>query len=443
MFAALYAPSSAQAKLLALAGSFSPLVEDTTRGLVIFSLVGLGRLMGPLDQVVQVITRTAADAGIHGNLAVSVDPDTAALLARQAGGITMVAPGREAEKLAELPLTVLPMTPQMLDTLERWGIRTLGEMAELPELGFVARFGEEGTRMLRLARGETRRVLRAVAAPEDYERRQDLDYPERLLEPLLFVLSSLLNELTAALARQGLATNCVHLGLSLDWVKDEKRQEHHRTLEFPVPVREPQVILKQLQMDLEAHPPIAAILGLCVRLDPVQPRALQHGLFIPQAPAPEKLQLTVTRLKALMGEGSVGSPQLLNSHRPDAYVMRAFLPETPRAVNGSDSPLQQPVHSAALRFAFRYWRPASAAQVRMHAERPVQVDASAARHRMRAVRGEVLAVAGPWRASGNWWEQAAWQREEWDVELSNGGVYRLFHTLNGPSRQWFVEGMYD
>lgn len=51
----------------------------------------------------------------------------------------------------------------------------------------------------------------------------------------------------------------------------------------------------------------------------------------------------------------------------------------------------------------------------------------------------MLASAGPWRASGEWWTASPWDREEWDVELSDGGLYRVFRT----SREWFLEGVYD
>jgi protein ImuB len=303
---------------------------------------------------------------------------------------------------------VLPAELELIETLDRWGIRTLADLAALPELGFIARFGEQGERLLRQARGETHRSLRVMATPESYQRRIELEHPQRLLEPLLFVIASLLNELM-----QGLSFNRVTLGLLL-----QKRPEHRRTLEFPVPVRDPKVILKQLQFDLEAHPPQAAILGIDVQLNPAEARVLQHGLFIPQAPAPEKLQLTLARLTALLGEGNVGSPELLDIHRPDAFVMRGFSSEAPASA-------AQP---SMIRFAFRYYRPAMAAQVRVKAERPVSVNAE-----------PVLTAAGPWRASGNWWTDAPWDREEWDVELSNGGLYRVYSA----SARWFLEGMYD
>src|SRR5580658_6807228 len=82
---------------------------------------------------------------------------------------------------------------------------------------------------------------------ETYQRRIELEHPQRLLEPLLFVIASLLNELM-----QGLSFNRVTLKLN----------DVPRTLEFPVPVRDAKVILKQLQFDLEAHPPQSAIVNV-------------------------------------------------------------------------------------------------------------------------------------------------------------------------------------
>ena len=403
MFACLFAPSCEQATLLALASSFSPLVEDTAPGMVIFSIVGLGRLIGTPQEIAAAIARRGAEAGIQANLAISADPDTAMLAARHFRGITLIPPGHEADRLGALPVHVLPAEPELIETLDRWGIRTLAELAALPELGFIARFGDAGERLMRLARGETRRSLRAMTAPESYQRRIELEHPQRLLEPLLFVISSLLNELM-----QGLSFNRVTLTLN----------QIPRTLEFPVPVRESKVILKQLQFDLEAHPPQSAIVSVEVQLNPTDPRVLQHGLFIPQAPAPEKLQLTLARLIALLGEGNVGSPELLDTHRPDAFVMRAFSAEAAAA----------PAQPAAIRFAFRYYRPPVAAQVRVKAERPVSVNAQ-----------PILTAAGPWRASGDWWTTAPWDREEWDIELSNGGLYRVYQA----SQRWFLEGIYD
>ena len=58
-----------------------------------------------------------------------------------------------------------------------------------------------------------------------------------------------------------------------------------------------------------------------------------------------------------------------------------------------------------------------------------------------ACGGHVLQCAGPWRFFGEWWGDAPFARDYWDVELSDGGVYRLYHDLAHQS--WFVDGIYD
>jgi protein ImuB len=55
------------------------------------------------------------------------------------------------------------------------------------------------------------------------------------------------------------------------------------------------------------------------------------------------------------------------------------------------------------------------------------------------IRGTVLNLAGPWRTSGDWWTSDPWQRDEWDVALSDGVLYRVSCEPAG----WFVQGAYD
>ena len=57
--------------------------------------------------------------------------------------------------------------------------------------------------------------------------------------------------------------------------------------------------------------------------------------------------------------------------------------------------------------------------------------------------GPVKTCAGPWRTSGDWWKPAgtAWDRDEWDVAMTDGTVYRL--VVEREVGQWFLEGVID
>jgi len=146
----------------------------------------------------------------------------------------------------------------------------------------------------------------------------------------------------------------------------------------------------------------------------------------------------LARLAALVGADNLGSPALVDSHRPDAFTMLAFSPPIElepfdhRGPRGGRSPRQDPAtpEEPEHRLALRRTRPASRVDVETAGERPARVDA---RH--------VVACAGPWRASGEWWDAEAWARDEWDVVLGDGALCRLARDrLTG---HWYLDGVYD
>ncbi|HTB17673.1 MAG TPA: hypothetical protein VK708_06130, partial [Bryobacteraceae bacterium] len=172
-------------------------------------------------------------------------------------------------------------------------------------------------------------------------------------------------------------------------------------------------------MDLETHPPSAPTTALALSLKPVHPRTVQTGIFLPVTPAPDKLELTLARIRGIVGENNVGLPELLNTHHPHPF----------RLVPGPPAPNPQP--QSPGRQAFRYFRPPLSATVELDGNRPSRLTAS-------GIHGKVLNAAGPWRTSGDWWTTTVWYRDEWDVALSNGSLYRIYRDSH-----WFVEGSYD
>src|ERR1019366_2653480 len=263
-------------------------------------------------------------------------------------GVTVIAPGREAEVLAPLPVNLLgtafpdhgparstAMSSETAELLHLWGIRTFGEFAKLPPLGVAARIGDEGVNLQRLARGEGYRQLRPIVDPLEFEEELELDDPVELIEPLSFILSRLLNDVCGRLGARSLATNEIRLRLTL-----ENAPEHAVWLRLPVPMLDAKAFLKMLQLDLSGRPPVAPVLKVHLRAEPVKPRRTQHGLFVPSSPEPEKLELTVARLRHLVGDGQVGTPELQNTHRPDSFSMRGFAPQQTRGqVAGAESPV--------------------------------------------------------------------------------------------------------
>jgi protein ImuB len=177
---------------------------------------------------------------------------------------------------------------------------------------------------------------------------------------------------------------------------------------------------------LEHHSPQAPIVAFTLRVEPVARRQIQGGMFLPPAPTVEKLHITLSRIAGMVGEKNVGTPALLNTHRPDAFEMKP-LPD----MNPSQEPVQSP---QILHLVVRLFRPALPARVCLVEYAPRNVLAA-------GVKGKVVQHAGPWKTSGEWWAPTFWCREEWDVALDDGALYRIYQ--DSQSGDWYVHGVYD
>jgi protein ImuB len=398
-------------RLLNCAQNFSPMVEQTDADTVILDIDGLGHLFGSVHEIAHAMARRA---GTPVNVAVASNPDAAFHAARAFSGISIVPEGDEAKFLAGVPLALLSPPEEIAETLARWGIRTFHDLAVLPDLGIAARLGEEGIRLQQLARGEGDRPLRPVEAAQPFEQQMELEYPLELLEPLMFVLGRLLGDVCARLEEHALAAIGLRLRLQL-----ENAGEHERSIRLPVPMRSSRVFLKLLELDLEKHPPAAPIVKVFLVAEPAKPRTTQNGLFIPLAPEPEKLELTMARIAAVVGKENVGSPELVDTHRPGAFRMRLF---------GMDQKLAGK-SACPTSLAFRAFRP------------PLTARLQAGFISAPGIHGRISRQAGPWRTSGDWWSTDAWARDEWDIELAGGAIYRIY--CDAQTGRWFVEGSYD
>ncbi|HEY7302775.1 MAG TPA: hypothetical protein VH601_01570 [Bryobacteraceae bacterium] len=416
--------------LLELARGFSPEVEQADASTVVFSIDPLRKLIGSPYQIASEICRYGHERKMQASLAIASNPDAAILLARNCIGVTLVTPGEEQLKLAPLPLTALfthdiPVDGALLEVLHRWGLKTCEDLAALSERGVAERLGQAGVYLRTLARGAIHRPLRVAAPVTNYEERLELEHPLQLLEPLLFLLGRVLSELCGRLRSQSRAARMVAARFEL-----EEKKEYSFELEFAVPLEESRTMLKLLQLHLERHPPEGPILAFTLRMEAVEPRRVQAGIFLPPTPPADKLQVTLERIAGMVGKENAGTPRLLNTHRPDAFEMTT-LPLTD-AVQSDMQP--QVAGPGMLRLVMRLFRPALHARVHVVEYAPKDVLAS-------GVRGNVVRSAGPWKTSGEWWAATAWSREEWDVALDDGALYRIYQE--SKSREWYVYGVYD
>ncbi len=490
-------------RLLDVARLFSPRVDARSETVITLEVDGLTRLFGDHKAIGDQLRRAAADAGlgpVHVGLAATCT--TAILCAAARAGVTVVPAGEEAAMLAPLPLRMLEVflpnpdsripspqspvpSPQSLSVLSRWGIRTLGQLAALPAVELSERIGQDGLAWQHLARGEDAGPLVPAREDDPFEATAELEWPIEGLEPLSFVLGGLLEPLCQRLERRDRGAAVLHLHLRL-----VTKDTHNRSLQLPAPMRDAKVLRTLLLLDLESHQATAGVDRVTVVIDPTPGRIVQESLLTRALPTPEQVSTLLARLGALMGDTRCGSPALVDSHRPGAFAMVPFrVSETrtshgqfPRrglgagdwgpgagdrgwsktnfesrlsgrsAQAGSTGTPQSPIPDSVPRACLRRFRLPIPARVLIDHGRPIVVNTD----RPGLPGGRVHACAGPWRTSGEWWKTATaqgasglealrglagWNRDEWDVALGDGGLYRIFEDRE--SGRWFVEAVVD
>ena len=369
------------------------------------------------------------------------------LAARVAAGLpdspTVVPEGEEASFLAPLPLARLAPEMEVADTLERWGIRSIGELARLPEGEVASRLGELGRELHATARGVDPRPLEPRLPSPCLSEGMELEWPLVSLEPFLFVGNAALERLGRRLESQGLACRRLEVGLRLD-------PEGHdaRAITLPAPTRDVKTLLTLTRLELEARPPGAPVVGFTFTAQPDRTRQAQLALFGPAALSPDRLATTIARLVALLGAERVGSPRAVDGHVPERLAVADYSPPPP--------PLERraPRTGRGL-LAIRVLRPAVEVEVmtagslsppggervgvRGNCLRPLSLQSPTGAEP--AISGAVRVAAGPWNLEEGWWSSAPASRDYWDVELASGGLYRIYRDR--ASDKWFADGMYD
>jgi len=490
---------SAQTALLDCAAVFSPRVESTAPGAAILDLSGTERLFVRQKDgqtfkawpcALRDITAKAAEAGFDVRVALASNPDTAFLAARGFPESTIIPIGSEAHCLGPLSIETLPLSPELLELLNGWGVRTFSSLATLPEVAIVERLGQQGLYLQKLARGAISRSLLVIEPNSDFIADFEFDDPVETLESIFFILNRLLHDLCSRLISVAQAASELRLTLKLN-VRQlhnfsrrdgacpvfPQQDEFIHVWKLPIPTQNKNLLFNLIQLHLEKITFSAPVSRIKIEVIPVKPRLAQGGLFAPPSPEPEKLELTLERIRGVVGAtdsdeiACVGSPHIPDTHKPGSFLVQHFLVETGPAPSPTLTTVRfnnlrksrnqgasHPERSISIRLAdrnaeskdpylsasskqsasaLRIFRPALPTSVELTGETPHFVRLWS-RHR------RVLVASGPWSTSGNWWNTSTWMREEWDVSLkmpAGPGLYRIYRDR--LKDQWFVEGVFD
>jgi protein ImuB len=376
-------------------------------------------------------------------------------------------------------------TERILSILHQWGIHTLGQLAALPRDDLAARLGTRAVELWERANGRAERILKLVSPPESFIESFEFENEIETIEPLLFILRRFLQQLATRLNAIYLVAKELRLRITF-----RDKSQYERIFKIPQPTNNEDILFRMLHTHLENFTSKHPIVAIELEAQPSRSVRQQFGLFETALRDPVQLHETLARLVGLLGADRVGTPVLEETHRPDAFRMEPFAwqfgPSRFRLVgayssertgifarrdeeNGPHSTLSQ-THSSALTGAarpslpagerergacdgtavrehipLRRFRKRTKATVLLENNRPAHVRAAEVRARHGesstglAVEGTTRAQDGPFPLSGNWWDERAWARIEWDVEIENGVIVRCHCDQEG----WAIDGIYD
>ncbi|HTO76085.1 MAG TPA: hypothetical protein VMQ61_08405 [Thermoanaerobaculia bacterium] len=445
---------AAQEAMLEVADAFSPRVEDGGEGVMYLDLDGIPALSGghkgrpddpngagtglvpardpgPERALGRDLIAAVEKTGLPARAGIA----SSKLAARVAAGLPdsprVVPPGEEAKFLAPLPLARLSPEIGISETLGRWGLRSIGDFAKLPPGEVESRLGSLGRRLHASACGRDLRPLEPRLPALCLSEGLELEWPLVALEPFLFVGHAALERLTARLDGLGLACRRLELTMTLDPDGCDAR-----AMALPAPTRDVKTLLTLVRLELEARPPGSPVVGFTFAAHPDKPRRAQLALFGAPALSPDRLATTIARLAALLGADRVVSPRAADGHRPERFASSGYEPPPPPEI-------ARPPRAGRGLLAVRVLRPPVELEVMESpgdpGGRPVRV--RSARDATPEIAGSVRVAAGPWSMEEGWWSDVPAARDYWDVELAEGGLYRLYRDC--ASRAWFADGVYD
>jgi protein ImuB len=341
-----------------------------------------------------------------------------------------------------------PQIVELLGILHKWGIHTLGQLAALNKEKLRNRLGNEAVRLWERANGTATRLLKFVQPPETFDESFEFDHEIETAEPLLFILRRFLEQIALRLSSIYLVARELTLRITFSNSRQDEsavadRGSYERIFKIPQSTNDVDLLFRMLQTHLENFKSEHPIVAVALSAEPIRPVSQQFGLFETALRNPHQLYETLARLSALLGSDRVGTPVLEETYRPDAFRMEAFdwdLGGTTSVSSHLSDTTERvpPISNPAL----RRFRPPARTSIFISEQRYLESD---------KIRGEILDQAGPFLLSGNWWDEKAWARAEWDMQLENGEIVRAhecppstdYGATNSADGVWKLDGIYD
>ncbi|MDQ6823061.1 MAG: hypothetical protein M3Z07_00980, partial [Candidatus Eremiobacteraeota bacterium] len=389
----------------------SPLVDDSCEGLAFLEMRGI---VGGAHEWIALVRRTLAPFELPVRVALASNKFVARSAAYASDG-SICLPGEEATCVAPLPLELLELDPRTTERLRLLGVKNLGELARLPHGPFVRRFGKPAAAWHERACG----VDPTPFIPRAHELHVDATlYGEGAAvqeDQVYFALRILIDRVCTDLLALGKGASLVHVSF-----ESENGDIHLLPVGFAQATADPRPMLDVIRAKMEGLTFTSPVTGLRMQALRLEENGTPATLFAAGQADPQALSVALARLEAALETGAKAA-HVQPAHRLEArFAYDRFVP---------------PLHAVPSATTAMCTSP----QLRLLSVREINVcTAGNAPAFVGSPPQAVLECAGPWRIDDGWFE-APVTRDEYDVLLEDGALYRIFRQ----GESWYVRGSYD
>jgi len=421
---------------------FSPFIEEATPGIAYLDVSGLKRTYPNEKVLAEKLILFVKGEGYPVRVGMAGNKFTSLVGASisDTSSCTIVPNGEERNFLRPQPIQLLPIDQDQHERLYRLGIKTLGQFAILPDHEVVERFGSEGAGLLKLSRGEDDEPIKPKIFHEKENQTKELESPLGTQISILFYVNSILERKLSELARKGLACEKI-----LVILKTEDNGEIPIHISVAQQTNRPKTLIDMLRLELEKVILPSLVKEIRVRIERTSPLSSEQLSLYHQKGA-KLLNHIFTRLKRVLGNGNILSPQIALSHKPEGKSqLFPFTPGKDLCAGGkgrkqkAQSQARIDLNEPQVGFSqnsisgFRLYDPPKPATVREEKGAIKFVIAD-------SWYGEVTRQKGPWEISGEWWSEG-YQRSYFEIELAGGEEYLIF--FDNSSQKWLLQGIFD
>lgn len=345
--------------------------------------------------------------------------------------------GKTWQMLSPLPVAALRIEPQLVDQLNRLGLRRVSDLMDQPRAGLARRFGRGLVDKLDQAVGSAPEPVSPAKQPDRFSVRLSFPDPIGLEADVAAGLERMLTQLCAKLKSKGRGARVLRI--------EAHRCDNHvewQMVSAAVASFDPHRLMPLLRLKLpgiEAGPGIDMLRLEAVGHDALHDRRMAghkvagdrgQARKAPQKNTAAALEDLLGRLGARIGMEAITRRHPASSHIPEkcATVLAAAWSEP--APDWPDPPTPRPV---------LLWPP----EVVAAADHPAPPETFRWRNR----DFETRRAMGPERIAPEWWlDEPAWRsgpRDYWRIDTDRGDRLWLFYAHGGAmSPGWFCQGAF-